>query len=120
MAAPKPLTHAQSQELHADLLALCDELEASAKLTAAGAKPVDLDEPIGRLSRMEARQQQEMVIANRKMSEARLRLAHVALKKDFEDEYGECQSCEEAIGYARLKARPETALCLGCKQSREG
>lgn len=32
----------------------------------------------------------------------------------------ECEDCEEEIGYARLKARPVTTLCIGCKEEREG
>lgn len=32
---------------------------------------------------------------------------------------GLCEDCEEPIGYARLAARPMTALCIACKEDRE-
>ena len=31
----------------------------------------------------------------------------------------QCEECEEAIGYPRLKARPVTTLCIGCKEEKE-
>lgn len=33
--------------------------------------------------------------------------------------FGECESCEEQIGKARLKARPVTTLCIDCKTEQE-
>jgi len=33
--------------------------------------------------------------------------------------YGVCESCEELIGTARLKARPVTTLCIDCKTEQE-
>lgn len=32
----------------------------------------------------------------------------------------QCEDCEEPIGFARLKARPVTTLCIACKEEREG
>lgn len=34
-------------------------------------------------------------------------------------EYGICESCGEPIAFARLKARPVTSYCIGCKSKRE-
>jgi DnaK suppressor protein len=33
--------------------------------------------------------------------------------------YGRCEECEEEIGLERLKARPVTTLCIGCKSAQE-
>jgi len=33
--------------------------------------------------------------------------------------YGECEECGEAIGLARLKARPVANLCIDCKADQE-
>lgn len=33
--------------------------------------------------------------------------------------FGICESCEEEIGMARLKARPVTTLCIDCKTEQE-
>ena len=59
------LTDAQAAELIADLKALQAQLSAALTSSAAGAKPVDLDEAIGRVSRIDAIQQQSMVQASR-------------------------------------------------------
>jgi DnaK suppressor protein len=33
--------------------------------------------------------------------------------------YGSCEECDEEIGLERLKARPVTTLCIGCKSAQE-
>lgn len=42
-----------------------------------------------------------------------------ALKKMDEGEFGICESCEEPIAIKRLEARPETTLCIRCKEDQE-
>ena len=94
-------------------------LQELLRISKEGAKPVGLDEPIGRLSRMDAIQQQQMTKANRSSYEIKLRQIQAALHAFDKDEYGFCRSCEEPIGYRRLKARPETPFCLECQDARE-
>ncbi len=33
--------------------------------------------------------------------------------------YGRCEECDGEIGIERLKARPVTTLCIGCKSAQE-
>jgi DnaK suppressor protein len=42
-----------------------------------------------------------------------------ALERIEDGEFGICESCEEMIGEARLKARPVTTLCIDCKTEQE-
>jgi DnaK suppressor protein len=42
-----------------------------------------------------------------------------ALRKIEEKTFGECTSCGEDIGAARLKARPVAELCIECKSEQE-
>ncbi len=42
-----------------------------------------------------------------------------AIERIDEGEYGICESCEELIGEARLRARPVTTLCIDCKTEQE-
>jgi DnaK suppressor protein len=42
-----------------------------------------------------------------------------AIKKIESGEYGECRVCGEAIGVARLRARPVAELCIECKSEQE-
>ncbi|MDB4963175.1 MAG: transcriptional regulator, TraR/DksA family [Myxococcales bacterium] len=42
-----------------------------------------------------------------------------ALKKIEDGSFGICEICEEPIGKKRLEARPETSLCIKCKEDQE-
>ena len=42
-----------------------------------------------------------------------------ALAKIEEGSFGICEDCEEPIQPKRLEARPETALCIKCKEEQE-
>lgn len=42
-----------------------------------------------------------------------------ALSKFSENTYGQCESCGEAIGLKRLKARPLAVFCISCMEDIE-
>jgi len=42
-----------------------------------------------------------------------------ALVKIDEGTFGTCEECEEEISVKRLEARPETTLCIRCKEDQE-
>ncbi len=42
-----------------------------------------------------------------------------ALKKIDAGTFGVCEECEEEISVKRLEARPETTLCIRCKEDQE-
>jgi len=113
------LNEQQWAELHQTLLTLRTELQQLLENSSDGAQPISLDEPIGRLSRMDAMQQQSMVQANRRTTKTRLIRIEAALRRHTSDEYGLCMECEEAIGYARLKAQPEAPFCIDCQSNKE-
>ncbi len=114
------LTTAQLGELCEMIRQQCRELEELLESSAESSKPVALDEPIGRLSRMDAMQQQQMAIASRQSQTQRLQLLRNALQAIEREDYGDCRICEESIGYQRLKVRPETPFCLSCQSRSEG
>jgi len=109
------LTTSQTAELKDVLSNLKAELEALLVLSKDATKTVELDQPIGRVSRIDAIQQQKMASTNRRNAEIRLLQVKAALAAFDVDEYGDCKQCEEPIGYDRLKARPEAPLCLVCQ-----
>ena len=114
------LTPAQLQELRAALVALRDELRHGLSLSTDAAKPVQLDQSaVGRLSRIDAIQQQKMVAANRQRQRIRLQQSVAALRIMEEDEYGFCRRCEEPIALGRLRVRPEAPVCLSCQSAME-
>lgn len=111
------LTPEQIEELRAALQERQAELQHLLELTRDGTRPVDLREPIGRLTRMDAIQQQKMTAANRRSNEIRLQQVMSALDAIARDVYGQCRRCDEPIGHRRLKARPEAPYCLDCQDA---
>ncbi len=114
-----PLTEQQINELRVNLLSLQVEFTALLEGATKGAETVSLDQPIGRLSRMDAMQQQSMAQANTRIARQRLAQIRAALTRYDQDEYGLCVDCGEDIGFGRLKARPESPFCLECQKQRE-
>ena len=76
--------------------------------------PVAPDPAIGRLTRMDAMQAQQMAMDLKRRHEARLHQVRLALERIAGGDYGVCSRCEEEIGAARLEVRPETRLCIQC------
>lgn len=70
--SPEPLTDEQVTELVQILEDAREEIRAQLDTSREDARPVDLDKPIGRLTRMDAMQQQNMTQAGRRNLEARL------------------------------------------------
>jgi len=103
----------------AALEVLRDELEAMLDSTDEGARPVDLDTPIGRLSRIDAMQQQKMLQAHRDRARVRLRQTMAALAAVRDGSWGECRRCGDDIDERRLEARPESPLCMPCTEAIE-
>lgn len=80
-------------------------------------KPVAPDNAIGRISRMDNIVNQSVVKAQ--LSKAKVRLVRLeeALKRvDDDPDFGECLDCGDPIPLARLKAMPETELCVECAE----
>jgi DnaK suppressor protein len=113
------LSAEQVEALRRELLALAERIETLLASPGASAKPVSLDEPIGRISRMDAIAQQSMRSAQRRAEQGRLAQARSALHRITQGDYGECMDCGEEVGFARLEARPETPFCLACQRLRE-
>ena len=78
----EPLTDAQREELHRRLRELANEIEEALHSSTDSERPVDLDEPIGRISRIDAIQQQKMARASRDRLQGRLRAIGAALLAD--------------------------------------
>lgn len=117
MSDGAPLTPAQLLEMTALLEEKLRELERSLSGASEDAQPVSLDAPIGRLTRMDAMQQQHMASARKSRLKTELLQVGAALGRVRGGEYGDCRRCEEPIGFARLKARPEAVFCLVCQEA---
>ena len=97
------------------LLRLKTELENLSQSSSEQAKPVTLDQTsVGRLSRMDSIQGQQMAIELKRRRQSQLAKIKAALKRIDDGTFGQCFKCKEAIGFERLDFDPTTALCIQC------
>ena len=83
--------------------------------------PVELDQTaVGRLSRMDAMQQQAMAQATSRRTDQELQRIRTALSRLQTGEYGYCVKCEEEIAKGRLRVDPAALVCIACARAAEG
>lgn len=83
------------------------------------AKPVELDPAsVGRLSRMDAMQGQNMALESKRRTEQHLQRILSTLQRiqTGGEDYGFCCDCGEDIGLNRLKFDPTVLRCIKCQQ----
>jgi len=96
------------------------ELEDQLRIGDDAARPVSLDQQsVGRVSRVDAIQQQQMALAGREQAENLLRQVVLALQRIDDGVYGICLHCEEPKAAARLEAQPHAGLCVDCQSAAE-
>lgn len=104
------LTHfkAKLEALRADLLA---SLEGDNDQTGT----VQLDQQMmGRLSRMDALQGQQMALEAERRRKRQLVAVEHALRRIADEEYGECFDCGDTIDPKRLEFDPTVTRCIQC------
>lgn len=114
------LTEKQLKSFGRSLKALHDELLMLLDISSESGDPIELDQTkVGRLSRMDAMQQQEMSHACRAGYQKRLKDAQRALLNIEQGEYGWCEHCGDNIDVRRLEVKPESKFCVKCQESQE-
>lgn len=114
------LTAKQIAYLNKQLILKAAELNSQVDEFSQNAEPVALDQQsVGRVSRIDAIQQQQMAIANRDQSIILIKRISAALQRVEANTYGFCLQCEEPIAFARLEAQPFTPYCLDCQSALE-
>lgn len=101
--------------IRASLTARLADLEAEDALGKNGQKVVTLDQQaVGRLSRMDALQMQEMAKAQAARRATERRRIEAALARMEDGEYGYCTDCGEVLDPARLSVDPALPRCAAC------
>ncbi len=97
------------------LLERKQELLRVAADSSEASKPVELDQTrVGRLSRMDALQNQEMAKETDRRRQAELTRIEAAFERLDKGEFGECVTCGEDIVIKRLELDPAVPVCIGC------
>lgn len=77
-------------------------------------QPVEPDCAIGRISRMDAINNQSVTEASLRQSEQKLKNLNTVLSKIDTKDFGICQKCGQSIALKRIIFRPESLLCVNC------
>ena len=108
------------ESIRNQLLARRAELEALSEKSGDSRAPVELDQQsVGRLSRMDAMQQQAMAEATEAQRTRELTEIRAALMRIDQDDYGYCEDCGAEIPEKRLLLYPAIRYCVSCQESRE-
>ena len=108
--------HQIRDSIQAQLIVLDEQLA----MTGQSAKVVELDQAlVGRVSRIDAIQQQKIAEAGHARALLQLSKLNKAIVLLDSEDYGYCLECGEDIGFARLQIKPESSFCVGCKQAKE-
>lgn len=103
------------EQFRAQLLALKDTLEQTEKSSKAATQIVELDQAcVGRLSRMDAMQAQQMAQESERRRLLQLTKIEGALRRMESGDYGDCFVCGEPIDLRRLAADPTITRCINC------
>ena len=92
-----------------------DQLKYLSETAKDSRAPVTLDQQsVGRLSRMDAMQQQSMELATEERRQQRLAALAAALRRVKSGDYGYCLKCDDKIAAGRLAVDPAVTLCIDC------
>lgn len=106
---------AETEQFRQKLLLLKQQLQEREEISRDAAKPVELDQAsVGRLSRMDAMQAQQMAQETERRRQYQLMKVEGALRRIESDEYGCCFVCGKEIDIRRLSLDPTNTRCMKC------
>jgi DnaK suppressor protein len=106
---------AQREQFRHKLLQLRQELLELEANSRDSTRPVELDQTtVGRLSRMDAIQGQQMAQATARRRRLQIQKIDGALGRIDSGEYGHCFICGEEIDPRRLAIDPTHSRCINC------
>lgn len=115
MNDPAPLSAVEIERFAMRLRADRERVVADLGAHRDAASTVVLDQTrVGRLSRQDALQAQQLALEAERRSKARLQRIDGALRRIDQDEFGDCFGCGEPILRARLESDPTVTRCLAC------
>ena len=104
----------QLEKYRSQLELLRTEIRADLDASKEASEVVELDTSIGRLSRVDAMQNQQMALELRRRQEQQLQRIANALKRMDKGAYGLCGKCKQPISKDRLEVSPDAVMCVRC------
>ena len=90
------------------------EIEQYLEKTEESAEAVSPDKSLGRLSRMEAMQDQQLMLEARRRKKMQKVAVQSALQRIENGQFGTCIFCGNLIPEERLDVAPESSSCVDC------
>ncbi len=111
------MTEEEMEQIRQQLLCLKSKLQELEETFKEINKPLELDQArVGRLSRMDAMQAQQMALEASRRRQSQLLKVEGALRRIESGEYGYCFVCGEEIGIRRLSVDPANTRCMECAE----
>lgn len=111
------MNDAELEAYRQSLLELRNSLLTLEQISQDATKIVELDQAaVGRLSRMDAMQAQQMAQETERRRHLQLQKIEGALRRIEADEFGYCYVCGNEIDARRLQTDPTITRCIKCAQ----
>ena len=105
------------ESFRTQLLQLRKDLEQIEQESKDQGDTVELDQScVGRLSRMDAMQSQQMALETERRRQLQLNKIAGALVRIDSGDFGYCSVCDDEIKIIRLKADPTNTKCINCAE----
>ena len=111
------MNHLDIESFKSKLLGMQSELEELSSISEQSTATVILDQSsVGRLSRMDALQGQQMALEAERRRKQQVVQIRAALTRIDKGDFGYCISCGEEIALARLTINPVATRCINCSE----
>lgn len=115
----KPLTKKEIEAFKTLLETKRDAVWQNAKKTLTDNMVLDTNDLPDEMDLASSEALQSFEFRLRGREKAHLAKLELALRKIEDGSFGICVECDEPINKKRLEARPETQLCIRCKEDQE-
>jgi DnaK suppressor protein len=96
------------------LITLKKDVQKNIEILKEKSQPVAPECSLGRLTRQEAMQEQNVALSNLRDYELKLKRIESALLRVESGSFGDCLDCGEEIAMGRLEIMPESIFCIHC------
>ena len=109
------MNEVEIEQIREKLLQMRSEIRQMEKTYHETSATVELDQArVGRLSRMDAMQSQQMALETTRRRQHQILQIAAALRRIESGEYGYCLECDEEIDSRRLFINPANTRCIKC------
>ena len=114
------MTPSDKKQLRSKITEDLEAAQAQVSSLNSQIKPVEPSEAIGRLTRLEAINDQRRLEASLADTHRQITLLQIAEARLDDEDFGQCAECDQPIPIGRLMLLPHSQMCVRCKEEGEG